>query len=143
MHSNKYKHAWYWFRKLWNFERFGETKTFFVQMAGAPYRACPDNTMKQNGRRGGSNVKNVITICDMIKGNESHACRQCSILSFQYDLLVHFKSYILIQTTLQSEIWFQRYEQFFEFLNNVKHQNLSPLVAYNSKSILTTSDSFP
>ena len=48
-------------------------------------------------------------------------CRQCSILSFQYNLLVHLRSYILIQTPLQSEIWFQRYEQIFEFLNNVKH----------------------
>ena len=70
-------------------------------------------------------------------------CRQCSILSFQYNLLVHLKSYMLIQTPLKSEIWFQRSEQIFEFLNNVKHRNLSPLVAYNSKSILATSDSFP
>ena len=48
-------------------------------------------------------------------------CRQCSILSFQYNLLIHLKSYMLIQTPLQSEIWFQRNEQIFEFLNNVKH----------------------
>ena len=70
-------------------------------------------------------------------------CRKYSILSFQYDLLVHFKSYILIQTTLQYNIRFKRYDQFFEFLNNVKHRSLSPLLAYNSKSILATSDSFP
>ena len=70
-------------------------------------------------------------------------CRQCSILSFQYNLLVHLKSYIFIQTPLQSEIWFRRYEQIFKFLNNVKHKNLSPHLAYNSKSILATSDSFP
>ena len=29
MQLDKYKHAWYWFRNLWNFENFGE-KTQFV-----------------------------------------------------------------------------------------------------------------
>ena len=70
------------------------------------------------------------------------ACRKYSIFSFQYDLLVHFKYYILIQTPLQSNIRFKRYDQFFEFLNYVKHRNFSPLLAYNSKSILAISDSF-
>ena len=40
-------------------------------------------------------------------------------------------------------MWLQRYEQFFKFKNNVKHKNLSPLLACNSKSIFPTSDSFP
>ena len=70
-------------------------------------------------------------------------CRQYSILSFQYNLLAHIKSYILIHTLLQSDIWFNRYEQFFEFQNIVKHRNMSSVLAYNSKSILATSDSFP
>ena len=70
-------------------------------------------------------------------------CRQYSILSFQYNLLAHIKSYILIHTPLQSDIWSKRYEQFFEFQNNVKQRNMSSVLAYNSKSILATSDSFP
>ena len=66
-----------------------------------------------------------------------------SILIFQYRSLVHLKYYILIQTPSQSDIWLQSYEQFFEFKSNVKHKNLSPLLACNSKSIFPTSDSFP
>ena len=62
-------------------------------------------------------------------------CRQYSILSFQYNLLAHIKSYILIHTLLQSDIWFNRYEQFFKFQNIVKHRNMSSVLAYNSKSI--------
>ena len=69
-------------------------------------------------------------------------CRQYSILSSQYNLLANIKSYIWIHTPLQSDIWFKRYEQFFEFQNNVKHRNMSSVQAYNSKSILATSDSF-
>ena len=60
-------------------------------------------------------------------------------MSFQYDLLIHLKSYILIQNPITIYHWFQRYEKYFEFL---KHWNLSPLFAYNSKSILATTDSF-
>ena len=70
-------------------------------------------------------------------------CRQLSILIFQYKSLVHLKCYILIQIPSQSDIWFQRYEQFFNFKNNVKHKNSSPRLACNSKSIFPTSDSFP
>ena len=70
-------------------------------------------------------------------------CRQFSILLFQYKSLVHLKCYILIQTPSQLNIWLQRYEQFFKVKNNVKHKNLSPLLACNSKSIFPTSDSFP
>ena len=70
-------------------------------------------------------------------------CRQYSILIFKYKPLVHLKCYILIQTLSQSEIWLQRYGHFFEFKNNVKQKNLSPLLACNSKSIFSTSDSFP
>ena len=68
-------------------------------------------------------------------------CRQFSILSFQYKSLKNLKCYILIQIPSQSNIWFRRYEQFFNFKNNVKHKNLSPLLACNSKSIFSTSDS--
>ena len=74
---------------------------------------------------------------------EWFTCRQFSILIFQYETLVHLKCYILIQTPSQSDIWFQRYEQFFNFKINVKHKNLSPLSGCNSKSIFLTSDSFP
>ena len=70
-------------------------------------------------------------------------CRQFSILIFQYKSLVHLKCYILIQIPSQSDMWFLRYEQFFNFRNNVKHKNSSPLLACNSKSIFPTSDSFP
>ena len=70
-------------------------------------------------------------------------CRQYSILIFQYKSLVHLKCYILIQTPSQLDTWLQRYEQFFKFKNNVKHKNLSPLSACNSKSIFPISDSFP
>ena len=48
----------------------------------------------------------------------------------------------MIQTPSQSDIWFQRYELFLKFKNNVKHKNLSPFKACNSKSIFPTSDSF-
>ena len=48
----------------------------------------------------------------------------------------------MIHTPLQSDIWFKRYEQFFEFQNNVKHRNMTSVLGYNSKSILATSDSF-
>ena len=68
-------------------------------------------------------------------------CRQFSIFSFQYKSLVHVKCYILIQIPFQSDTWFQRYGQLFNFKNNVKHKNLSPVLAYNSKSIFRTSDS--
>ena len=71
------------------------------------------------------------------------ACRQYSILIFEYKSLVHLKCYILIQIPSQSDIWLQRYEQFFQFKNNVKHKNLSPLFACNSKSTFPASDSFP
>ena len=57
--------------------------------------------------------------------------------------LVHLKCNIMIQIPSQSDIWFQRYEQFFNFKNNVKHKNLTPLSACNSKSIFQTFDSFP
>ena len=70
-------------------------------------------------------------------------CWQYSIFIFEYKSLVHLKCYILIQIPSQSDIWLQRYEQFFKFKNNVKHTNLSPLLACNSKSIFSTSDSFP
>ena len=69
-------------------------------------------------------------------------CRQFSILFFQYKSLVHLQCYILIQTPSQLNIWLQSYEQFFKVKNNVKHKNLSPLLACNSKSIFPTSDSF-
>ena len=62
---------------------------------------------------------------------------------FQYKSLVHLKCYILIQIPSQSDIWFRRYEQFLNFKNSVKHKNLSPLLACNSKSVFPTSDSFP
>ena len=61
---------------------------------------------------------------------------------FQYNLLAHIKSYILIHTPLQSDIWFKRYEQFFVFQNDVKHRIMSSVLAYNSKLILATSDSW-
>ena len=72
-------------------------------------------------------------------------CRQYPNLSFQYNLFAPIKSYILIHTPLQSDIWCKRYEQFLEFQNNVTHRNMSSVLssAYNSKSILATSDSFP
>ena len=38
MHSNNYKHAWYWFRNSWNFENF-EKQTDFVWM-GKLMAAC-------------------------------------------------------------------------------------------------------
>ena len=62
-------------------------------------------------------------------------CRQYSILSFQYKSPFHLTCYILTQTPSQSDIWLQRYEQFFKFKNNVKYMNISPLLACNSKSI--------
>ena len=41
------------------------------------------------------------------------------------------------------DIWLWRYERFFKFKNNVKHKNLTPIKACNSKSIFPTCDSFP
>ena len=60
-------------------------------------------------------------------------CQQYSILIFQYKSLVHLKCYILFQTPSQSDIWLQRYEQFFTFKNNVKHKNLSPLLGCRAR----------
>ena len=73
---------------------------------------------------------------------ECVTCWQFSVLIFQYKLLVNKKCYILIPIPSQSDIWLQRYEQFFHFKNNVKHKNLSHLLACNSISIFPTSDSF-
>ena len=70
-------------------------------------------------------------------------CRQNSVLTFQYKWLVHSKNSILIQTPSKSDIWLQRYEQFFNSKNNVIHKNLPPFLACYSKSIFPTSDSFP
>ena len=52
-------------------------------------------------------------ISDTIKGNELHVGH---VQFWVFNMI-----YILIQTPLQTEIWFQRYEQIVEFLNNVKH----------------------
>ena len=86
-------------------------------------------------------ISSIIYKYDTIKRNESHV----AIFNFDFSnkSLVHLKCYILIPTSSQSDIWLQRYEHFFEFKNNVKHKNLSPLLACNSKSIFPTSDSFP
>ena len=54
-------------------------------------------------------------------------CRQYSILIFQYESLVHLNCHILIQTPSQLDIWLWRYEQFYEFQNNVKQKKLFPL----------------
>ena len=85
--------------------------------------------------------KGLLSIRDMIKGNE----HMSAIFSFDFSnkSLVHLKCYILIQTPSQSDIWLQRYKQFFKLKNNVKHKNLTPLLACNSKSLFPTSDSFP
>ena len=48
-----------------------------------------------------------------------------------------------LKTPLKSDIWVQRYGQFFYFSNNARHKNLSPFSVYKSKSILATSNSFP
>ena len=68
-----------------------------------------------------------------------------AIFNFDFSIQITcpFKCYILIQSSSQSDIWLQRYEQFFKFKNNVKHKNLSPLSGCNSKSIFPTSNSFP
>ena len=47
------------------------------------------------------------------QGNES-------ILSFNI-IIAYIKSYILIHTPFESDIWFKRYEQFSEYQNSVKH----------------------
>ena len=87
-------------------------------------------------------ISQTFKICDTIKRNESHV-GNIQFWFFNINHLVHLKCYILIKTPSQSDILLQRYEYFFEFKNNVKHKNLSPLLACNSKSIFLTSDSFP
>ena len=84
----------------------------------------------------------IVLICDTIKGDESYV-GNIQFWYFKYKPLVNLKCYILIQIPSQLDIWLQRYERFFKFKNNVKHKNLSPLLACNSKSIFPTSDSFP
>ena len=89
-------------------------------------------------------IRNAIMILKMRHDQgEWVTSQQFSILIFQYKSHVHLKCHIFIQIPSQSNIWFQRYEQFFNFKNNVRHKNLSPLLACNSKSIFQTSDSFP
>ena len=56
---------------------------------------------------------------------------------FQFKSLIHFTCYILIKTPSQSNIWLQRYDQFFAVQNNVKHKHLSFVFACNSKSIFS------
>ena len=84
----------------------------------------------------------VVHICDTITG-EWVACWQYSIFIFQFKLFVHLKGYILIQTHLNRTSGCRYVNNSYKFLNNEKHKNLSPLSAYNSKSIFPTSDSFP
>ena len=62
---------------------------------------------------------------------------------FSFDLF-NSKCCVLIQTSLQWDIWLQRYEQFLGSLNNIKHKNYSPLSACrpNSTPIFVTSGSF-
>ena len=116
--------------------KHAQEKSPSTEMYITPYNTNHNfkNTAEQNSRR-----NTFVT-----RSREMRHMSAMSKFEFSiYNLLVHLKSYILIQTPLLSEIWFQRYEQIYEFLNNVKHKNLSTLLAYNSKSILATSDSFP
>ena len=84
-----------------------------------------NDEMRKRGREAGMSrrrVQNVIRFSKYVtRSREMSRMSQYSILRFQYNLLVHLNSYILIQTSLQSEIWFPRYEEIFEILNNVKH----------------------
>ena len=61
-----------------------------------------------------------------------------NMIGISFFKMLHFDS-----NPSQWDIWLQRYEYFFKFKNNVKHKNLSPLLACNSKSIFPTSNSFP
>ena len=55
-----------------------------------------------------------IFISDVQSQGEWVTNQQHSSLIFRYKLLVHLNYYILIQTSSQSDIWLQRYGQFFE-----------------------------
>ena len=61
---------------------------------------------------------------------------------FQHKSLVYLKCFILIQTLSQSDIWLWRYKHFLKFKNNKKQEFVTSL-SLNSKSIFSTSDSFP
>ena len=48
----------------------------------------------------------------------------------------------LIKTPLESGVWLKRYNNYLNFLINVKHKIRHLFLAFNSRSILETSDSF-
>ena len=56
--------------------------------------------------------------------------------------LMTSKSFILIQTPLQLDIWLQSYEGFVNAKNNTKQKNLNTVFANISKTTSPTSDSF-
>ena len=76
----------------------------------------------------------------MIKGNESLV----SNIQFRvFNIIYMLMSNPTFWSIPYYNLVLKRHEQFFEFQNNVKHRNMSSDLAYNSKSILATSDSVP
>ena len=84
----------------------------------------------------------VITICDTIKGNESHV-GNIQFWFFNVNHLCIQNATFWSKPSLNRTSGYWDMWTFFEFKNIVKHKNLLPLLACNSKSIFLTSHSFP
>ena len=65
-----------------------------------------------------------------------------SVSIFLYYFLKTSKCFILMQTSLQLDIWLQSYEGFDNAKNNMKQRHLKTVFANISKTTSTTSDSF-
>ena len=107
-----------------NFENF--ESTLFSTSGSMPLNNCHFSI-----RPIGPRLKQTCskTSCDVIKGNESHISKSQfqpfkqthPICAMKYYLLVQFKPHY------NQSFLSERYGQLFDFLNNVKDQNLSPL----------------
>ena len=83
-----------------------------------------------------------MDICDTVKGNESHV-GNIQFWFFNINLLSIKNATFWSKPHLNQTYGCTDMNNSVKFKNNVKHKNLSPLVACNSKSIFPTSDSFP
>ena len=80
-------------------------------------------------------------ICDTINGNESHV-GNFQVWFFNINYLSISNATFRSKPHLNWTSGCRDMNNSLKFLNNVKHKNLSPLLAYNSKSIFLTSNAF-
>ncbi len=69
-------------------------------------------------------------------------CRALSNFSFVTHLWKHSKSFVLLKTPSESNLYFQRYKQFCPAENNKIQTEFHTIIGYISKSIFSTYDSY-